>query len=262
MNFADQLGRTIILKEIPVRIVSLVPSQTELLYDLGLREEVVGITKFCIHPKEWHQTKTIIGGTKKIDFEKITTLKPDLVIGNKEEDLKEDIDKTSESFPVWVSDIKHIEAALNMIQCLGEITGRIGNAEEIIQKIKSAFDAFESLKNKKRVLYLIWRKPWMSVNADTFIHEMLVKCGFENVAKANPNRYPVLLDNELQDLRPEVIFLSSEPYPFKEKHFHELRRILPDTAFLLVDGEAFSWYGSHLIKSAVYFKELVRLFST
>jgi ABC-type Fe3+-hydroxamate transport system substrate-binding protein len=261
MIFQDQLGRKIELCKTPQRIISLVPSQTELLFDLGLEEEVVGITKFCIHPKKWHQSKVKVGGTKNINYASVKKLQPDLIIANKEENTKEEIEQLSQEFPVWISDIYHLTDALTMIKNIGEIVGRKEKAENLVKEIYSSFSEIKPLTAKPKVLYLIWRKPWMSANAETFIHEMLVKCGFMNVAQFNNQRYPVLTKNEIYCLTPEIVFLSSEPYPFKEKHIKELQEILPNSKIWLVDGEAFSWYGSHLLKSADYFKELQNLLS-
>jgi ABC-type Fe3+-hydroxamate transport system substrate-binding protein len=261
MKFTDQIGREIKINQIPKRIVSLVPSQSELLFDLEVGERVVGITKFCIHPKEWQNTKTIVGGTKNVNIEKIISLKPDLIIANKEENTKEEIESLSNVFPVWVSNILNFTDSLEMILEIGKFVGKIDESQIIVQKIKSSFSSLKPLKLKKKVLYLIWRKPWMSINSDTFIHDMLFKCGFENIVQDKSSRYPELTQNEIVHLNPEVVFLSSEPFPFKEKHIIELKSYLPNAKVLLVDGEAFSWYGSHLLKSGTYFKELIQLCS-
>src|ERR1700741_3198050 len=109
MHFIDQTGRKISIPQIPQRIISLVPSQTELLFDLGLDKEVVGITKFCVHPPEWFQTKTRVGGTKQLKIDLIKQLQPDLIIANKEENVKEQIEELEKHFPVWISDVNNLE---------------------------------------------------------------------------------------------------------------------------------------------------------
>ena len=109
--FTDQTGRKITLDKPPHRIISLVPSQTELLYDLGLHNEVIGITKFCVHPQEWFQHKTRVGGTRQINIDIIHELRPDLIIANKEENVKEQVEELAGYYPVWISDVKHLEAA-------------------------------------------------------------------------------------------------------------------------------------------------------
>lgn len=249
----DQLGRSIPINYPPQRIVSLVPSQTELLFDLGLNDEVVGITRYCIHPSSWRSQKTHIGGTKQFDFELIDALQPDLIIGNKEENYKEGIDALAAEYPVWMSDIVTLEDALNMIRSMGAITSREENANAIASTIEEKFGVLKKFSSA-RVLYLIWRKPWMAVGANTFIDHILDQLGFQNVVEAS--RYPQLQDEEIVSLNPEVIMLSSEPYPFRGKHAEELKQLLPSAKILQVDGEMFSWYGSRLRFAADYFKTL------
>lgn len=250
----DQMGREVKLDKLPHRIISLVPSQTELLFDLGLEEEIIGITKFCIHPKDKCKGKRKIGGTKQFDFELIAALRPDLIIGNKEENYKEGIERLSDSFPVWMSDVYDIEDALNMITGIGEITGKNEVAIALANKINKNFGNFTPRINKK-ALYLIWRNPYMVVGTNTFIHEMMRLCGFENVLKSQ-ERYPAISEEEITALNPEVILLSSEPYPFKEKHIHEFHKMAPKATIMLVDGEMFSWSGSRLQYTPAYFEEI------
>lgn len=258
-EYKDQMNQTIRLSAPPRRIVSLVPSQTELLYDLGLDEEVVGITKFCIHPKEWFKSKNRVGGTKNISLSKVLKLNPDLLIGNKEENEKENIESLKSQFPVWMSDIYTLQDALEMIEQIGELVGKPAKAIEISTLIKNSFDRFK-IENAERfkgkspsVLYLIWRNPYLSAGKNTFIDSILKECGLINFSKEE--RYPAI-DFNTKD-SPDYIFLSSEPYPFKEKHIEELNKIYPSSKIVLVDGEMFSWYGSRLLKATDYFKELI-----
>jgi ABC-type Fe3+-hydroxamate transport system substrate-binding protein len=236
----------------PSRIISLVPSQTELLFDLGLEKEIVGITKFCIHPKGKVENVPIVGGTKKFNFEKIAGLNPDLIIGNKEENYKEGIEELQKSYPVWMSDINDVYDALFMIQALGEITGKEEEAYEIAFAIKKEVLSYKAKLNK-RALYLIWKDPYMTIGSDTFIHEMLKIAGFKNCYE-HESRYPVLSSEDIKRASPEIILLSSEPYPFNEKHLDEFKQLCPTANVLLVDGEMFSWYGSRLRYSTEYFK--------
>ncbi len=251
--YTDQLQNTIQLKEYPRRIISLVPSQTELLFDLGLEEEVVGITKFCIHPEKWRREKTIVGGTKKFDFDAIAKLQPDLIIANKEENYLEGIKQLQQSYPVWMSDIVHLEDSYAMIHSLGELTNRASQANEWVQKIEKAFTQPFSFV-KKRVLYLIWRQPWMAAGEGTFISSMLETIGMQNAVEEE--RYPQLNNDQLQRCKPDIVFLSSEPYPFQSKHIAELNQLLPKAQVVLVDGEMFSWYGSRLAQAPDYFRQL------
>lgn len=254
-SFTDQTGRTVSLTTTPRRIVSLVPSQTELLFDLGLEEEVVGITKFCIHPPAWFYTKARVGGTKKINFSAIHQLAPDLVIANKEENDKAQIEEIANSYPVWVSDVNDLPTAYQMIEQIGLITGANVKAQALIGVIKSSFDRLSAIGYKPATAYLIWNDPYMTTGGDTFIHSMLTVAGFSNVF-ANNTRYPEVTINDLQAQNLDLLLLSSEPFPFKQKHIDQLQTLLPDVQILLVDGEMFSWYGSRLQYAANYFAEL------
>ena len=249
----DQMGSSVTLTHPPRRIVSLVPSQTELLHSYQLEDEVCGITKFCIHPAHWFERKTHVGGTKRFDFDAIARLSPDLIIGNKEENYQEGIEKLRGLYPVWMSDICDLGDALNMMKQLGSITGRDSVAAPIVQKIADDFSLLKPLRTV-RVLYLIWRKPWMAAGRNTFINDMLRRNGFENVVQAD--RYPELDDDTIRQLAPEKILLSSEPFPFRENHIAELTRISPGSEIVLVDGEMFSWYGSRLLLACNYFRTL------
>lgn len=262
MNITDQLNNTLTLSSRPKRIISLVPSQTELLYDLGLDEEVIGITKYCVHPKHWHESKIKIGGTKKLNLEKIWELEPDLIIGNKEENEKGQVQELMKSYPVWMSDIKTIEEALNMIESIGKITGKENKALKIQNDIREQFSHFKlSIRNLqqplKRVAYFIWRKPYIVAGGNTFIDHMLRVCGLENVFAENM-RYPEITPEEIQKANPSLIFLSSEPYPFNKKHIEEIQHICPAAKSTLVDGEMFSWYGSRLLYAPAYFERLLQ----
>lgn len=256
MIVTDQLGRPLELKAIPKRIVSVVPSQTELLYDLGLAEEVVGITKFCIHPQQWFRTKARVGGTKQLHLQKIRELVPDLIIANKEENVEEQILGLAGEFPVWVSDVNTLEDALQMIDSIGIVVGREEKAHQMVQQLKEAFARLPKPTTPgPSACYLIWKDPYMTVGGDTFIHDMLQRAGFTNLYAA-ATRYPEVRIGHLKEMGCEVLLLSSEPYPFHQKHIDELQALLPHTRIVLVDGELFSWYGSRLLHSPAYFEQL------
>ena len=251
-KIVDQLGIELNIPVKPLRIVSLVPSQTELLFDLGLDKHIVGVTKFCIHP-EGARTKTLIGGTKNFKFDIIESLRPDLIIGNKEENDKEGILSLRKKYPVWMSDIVSLDDALSMIRSIGELTSAQTKSETIIYSIIAGFSTLSPFPSR-RCLYLIWKNPWMAAGKNTFIDSMLSTISLINCI--NTERYPQLSDQDIIALSPEVIFLSSEPYPFKEKHIQELKTLVPVAQIILVDGELFSWYGSRLMKSPSYFNSL------
>ncbi|MFL5787188.1 MAG: ABC transporter substrate-binding protein [Flavisolibacter sp.] len=252
----DQMGREVFVENVPKRIISLVPSQTELLYDLGLGQEVIGITKFCVHPDEWFKNKTRIGGTKKLDIEKIKSLHPDLILANKEENTEEQIEELSNYFPVWISDVNNLTDALSMISSVAKITGTTDKGKHIISKIKESFQDLQSaIYNRQSACYLIWQEPYMTVGGDTFISDMMLRAGFENIFR-NKNRYPKTSIEELNELPFDVLMLSSEPFPFKQKHVEELQIKLPGKKIMLADGEYFSWYGSRMLGATDYFRSL------
>ena len=235
-----------------MRIISLVPSLTESLLDFGI-PDIVGRTKFCIHPKDQVKDIEVIGGTKNIHIEKIRALKPDLILANKEENMKEQVETLMPDFKVWVTNIENIEDNYYFLKNLGNMFNQKEKAQAFNLKI---YDIFNQYKLNKRIkaAYLIWKKPYMTMVSDTFIHHLLQQLGFDNIF-SEQKRYPVI---EMQDLdEAEIIMLSSEPYPFQEKHLEEFRAVYPDKKIIIVDGEAFSWYGTHIAKCETYYKELV-----
>ena len=254
-SYTDQTGNTISLTAIPKRIVSLVPSQTELLFDLGLHKEVVGITKFCIHPTEWFRTKTRVGGTKDLHLDTIRQLNPDLILANKEENTKEQIEALAKEYPVWMSDIKNLEGALHMIEAIGEMAGVIHKSTEIIHAIRNNFNRLKPILPAIPAAYFIWQQPYMTIGGDTFISDMMNRCGFTNIFN-DSHRYPETSIEELEKRNCKLLLLSSEPFPFKEKHIASIQILLPHTKIVLVDGEYFSWYGSRLVNAPLYFRKL------
>ena len=244
-------------KKQPARIVSLVPSQTELLYDLGLESETTGITKFCVHPAHWLRNKTRVGGTKNLNLEAIKKLAPDLVLANKEENVKEQIEALATHFPVWVTDVCNLDAALEMIEDIGMLTGKQAKAALLKHAVSNAFADLSKCEKIKifRTTYLIWQDPYLTVGGDTFINAMLEEAGFENIF-ADQKRYPEVRVDMLREAGCELLLLSSEPYPFAEKHVPPFQALLPRTKIMLVDGGLFSWYGSRLLLAPAYFKNL------
>jgi iron complex transport system substrate-binding protein len=258
-SMQDQMGHWFDFESVPNRIVSLVPSQTELLCDLGLEENLVGITKFCVHPYHLKSTRTIIGGTKKVSFEKIRNLQPDIIIANKEENTLEIVEELRQICPVWVTNIITIEDNMQMILDFGRLFNRRTEAQKWNDEIAFAHKDFEdSIKDKpiKKAAYFIWKNPWMVAGSDNFINEMLRLNRFRNIYD-DKGRYPEI---ELKKMRlegdPDLVFLSSEPFPFKEEDAFEIGRFTHHAKTVFVDGEMFSWYGSRLVKAFAYFKKL------
>ena len=229
------------------RIISLVPSLTELLIDLGLKERLIGRTRFCVHPKEEVEEIPIMGGTKNPRLDKIKAAEPDYIIANKEENRKEHIEELGKDFKVKLTDIASIEDALITIHELGK---ELQVAEEAAKLIKSINEAMEEIPNEPplRTAYFIWKDPWMTVGSDTYIHNVMQHWNLENVF-GGQDRYPKVNFYELAEKDPELILLSSEPFPFEDKHLAEFEEAFPDTRTLLVEGEWFSWYGSHMLHS-------------
>ena len=255
-EYVDQTGKHVNLESFPKRIVSVVPSQTELLYDLGLDLEVAGITKFCVHPSLWYRSKQRVGGTKKLDLDLIRRLEPDLIIANKEENEKDQVLALQDQFPVWTSDIPNLDAALEMIEQVGLITNRIMEASRINDSIKKAFSHITPVTPPVHTAYLVWQEPYMTIGGDTFIHDMMARAGFTNIF-GDKNRYPEIRLNELKGRGCDLLLLSSQPFPFSEKHAARFRELLPGVQIELVGGEMFSWYGSRLIKSPGYLNRII-----
>ena len=261
MIIKDQLNRTLSFKTIPKRIVSLVPSQTELLVDLGLINDIVGITKFCIHPYNLRKSKTIVGGTKQVNIEKIRALQPDVILCNKEENTQEMVNQLEEIAPVHVSDISNLKDTRELINLYGQLFNVNNMANSIVKKLQyleSEFLLFIKNKSIKNVAYFIWRKPWMVAGGDTIINFLLSTNKFHNIFE-DIVRYPEIKLELLKDKDLDYIFLSSEPYPFKEKHFNEIKNVLPKSQIFLVNGEYFSWYGTRLLGAFDYFKNLHKI---
>lgn len=229
------------------KIISLVPSLTELLIDLGLKDQMIGRTRFCIHPEDEVGNIEIIGGTKSPDLEKIVDLEPDFVVANKEENRKEDIDVLQKYADVRVSEIQNIQDAILEISALGLQLGVQDQAGSMIEQINKLLKKKPSSKPLS-VAYLIWKDPWMTVGHDTYIHDMLQKYDLRNIFGLQ-KRYPTTSLDEISSLDPSLILLSSEPYPFKEKHIEEIQAACPHAKIQLVNGEWFSWYGSRMLNA-------------
>lgn len=231
----------------PNSIISLVPSLTELLFDLGLGENISGRTRFCIHPKEKVENVPIVGGTKNPRLDKIRELEPDLIIANKEENRKEDIEELKRDFDVHITEIGTINEALFTIHDIGWKCGVEERARELIHDIQVRMHRVPDEK-PMTAAYMIWRDPWMTIGGDTYIHSVMEHWKLQNIF-GDKDRYPQTSLEELSLKKPDVIFLSSEPYPFKEKHIKEVGDVCKGTNIILVNGEWFSWYGSRMFRA-------------
>ena len=233
------------------RIVSLVPSLTETIAFLGAVRSLAGITRFCKYPEGIQDKTTVVGGPKDFDIEMIISLKPDVVVAVKEENNKARILALAEKLPVILFDIMHIEDAFEMMLTLGKLLGKEKEAGKTIGEIKNEFASIPNSLPKRKCLYLIWKKPWMAAGKQTFINENLEKLGLENVMEG---RYPEVKKENFEQA--DYLLLSSEPFPFRDKHRQEIQQKYPDKKVMLVDGEMFSWYGSRMRKAGNYFRNL------
>ncbi|WP_413513290.1 ABC transporter substrate-binding protein [Myroides odoratus] len=256
----DQLGCEHTFEQTPKRIVSLVPSQTETLFDLGLEDEIVGITQACIYPYHLRATKTVVGDLTKVDVEQIKLLQPDIIIVNKEETSTAIIESIQAICPVWVTDVKTLDENIKMIEAFGILFNKRTEARKWIDKIyfgqKDLMD-FVSSKPGYKAAYFVGKDPFLVAGDSTFIHELLTLNKFENVYASRAEKYPEV---EVRKIRiqgdPELVFLSSVPYPFEEEDAFEIGRFTHHGKTIFVDGEMFSWFGTHVCKAFAYFKQI------
>ncbi len=255
--FRDMLDRTVKIPFPPQRIISLVPSITETLFDLGLEKKIVGITDYCIHPKEKVKEVTKIGGTKNPNIELITDLKPDLIIADKNENTQSQVEKLMKISPVFVMDVNNYEEALSMILLLGTISDRKQTAEGMVSDIQNSFQDLQSLDHSKTVFFPIWKGPCMTINKDTYIHSMIHKIGLINAFADSDTHYPQVSDQELNDLQPDFVFLPSEPCSYTPEDVVYCKSLFPNAKVIELDGQMFAWYGSRLLKASFYLQKLV-----
>lgn len=254
--FRDHLGRALTVSYPPPRVVSLCPSLTETLFALGLRHEIVGRTEYCIHPADLVERVPTVGGTKSVSIDRVLELRPDLVIAEKEENRREDVERLAAHAPVFVVDVMSFDDALRAIRDLGEPVARDDEARMLASQIEERFDALPRAQSR-RVAYLIWRRPYRAVGRDTYIDSLLGRCGLVNVCAEMAGRYPTIALDELRQMSPELVLLSSEPFPFVAEHVAELATKLPESTIRLVDGEMFGWYGSRMLPAADYLRRFL-----
>jgi len=251
----DASGVAIELVRPPRRIVSLVPSITETLCRLGLADALVGITVYCVEPREVVSTKIRIGGEKNPDLEKIRGLEPDLVIANIEENLRDHVETLrSWSIPVWVTYPRTVAEGIRLIADLGSVTGTEARATEMLGEIEPLYERVVTAAARRppvAVFYPIWRGPYMTINRDTYIHDMLRVCGGRNVFADRSERYPAVTLDEVAAQRPAVILLPDEPFRFRRAHLADFSGYADVPAVRegrihLVDGKPFSWHGPRI----------------
>jgi ABC-type Fe3+-hydroxamate transport system substrate-binding protein len=252
----DDLQRDVSLQFPPRRIVCLCPSLTETLCALGCAGQLVGRTRYCVHPADQARQVKLVGGTRDFDVDRIRAVSPDLIIADKEENPRPAVEALADSHPVFVCDVTDYESALRAITSLGELVDRAESAAALVRDIRQAF-ARPRLGKRQRVAYLIWRDPYMAAGGGTYIHALLDKCGFNNVCAGLPGRYPEVSIELLLQLDPSWILLSSEPFPFDQSHVAELAAQLPTARVINVDGQMFGWYGSRMLAAAGYLTRLI-----
>lgn len=215
-------------------------------------DKLVGRTKFCIEPKGKIEHIPKVGGTKSIHLDLVKELAPDLIIANKEENDRSVVEDLMKEFPVCVYNIADLADALDMITHLGTLLDRQVQAHALAEHVESEFASLNRPPDLRTAAYLIWDDPIMVAGGDTFINNMMKYAGYENVF-SKLTRYPEITADLLAQQSPSTLLLSSEPFPFKEKHIAKYKEILPNTDILLVDGTYFSWYGSRLMHAPKYF---------
>jgi len=256
---SDALGRKVVVDAPARRVVSLIPSVTESLFVLGAGDRVAGCTEWCLHPKERVATVPKIGGTKNPDLAAIFALRPDLVLANKEENRRVDVEALAERVPVHISYPKSFDDTLGYMRDLGALLGIEAHVDGWVRDVEMRRAAFRaSARARRRVAYFIWRKPWMVAAGDTYIDAMLREAGFDNVFAALPGRYPEIAWADVAAAAPDLVMLSSEPFPFAEEHRDEVAHLcgIPRTRVVCASGEAFSWFG---VRGASVFDEAERL---
>jgi ABC-type Fe3+-hydroxamate transport system substrate-binding protein len=261
----DASGVALELSAPPRRIVSLIPSTTELLCSLGLAGALVAVTVYCVEPRDVVRGKTRVGGEKDPDLAAIRALAPDLVVANVEENRREDVDALrAAGVPVWVTYPRTVAEGLAMIRDLGEVTGAREAARALLDTLEPLYEQVRARTAQRapvRVFYPIWRKPWMTIGADTYVHDLLATCGGANVF-ADRTRYPTVSLDEMAGRAPDLILLPDEPFRFRRAHLRDFDAYpavpaVRDGRIRLVDGKPFSWHGPRLAEALTKLPDLL-----
>ena len=281
-DLVDTFGRAVRVADEPRRLVSLVPSLTEILFDFGRGEQVMALTDYCTEPAAEVAGKTTIGGTKNPDVAAIIDLRPDLVLAVAEENRRVDVDRLAEAgVPVYVFEPRTVRDGVallwrvaDLLGCRTEMAGRVEAIEQELAETEAAVAA----KPPVRVFCPIWKDPYMTINHDTYIHAMLAACGGDNVFADRHRRFPLAADlgrqaeaedqrheardrryprvslDEMAARRPAVILLPDEPYPFSDADLPDFAPFaevpaVRDGRVHLIDGKIVSWYGPRIGRS-------------
>ena len=258
MPLVDASGVRVVLPRPPRRIVSLIPSITEILFALGLGEAVAGCTIFCTEPADGVAGKTRVGGEKDPKLELIRELGADLVVANVEENMREHVERLRAwGIPVYVTYPRTVADGIRLVRELGELTDAEARGSEIVHDLQARLAdlrARRAGRARVRVFCPIWRHPYMTINGDTYVHDMLAECGGVNVFAGLPKRYPEVTLAEVAGVRPDVILLPDEPYRFRRAHLADFSPYpempaVRDGRVHLVDGKLLSWYGPRIARA-------------
>jgi len=258
MQFNDDLERRIYLDKAPRKIISLCPSLSETLYDLGLAECIAGRTDYCVHPQELADRVPSVGGPKSVSIDAVKKIGPDLILIVKEENDKKNIEKlTALGYKCFIFDINSVSDALKMLVKLGKIFGLEKKASKIHDNVVKGLDSIKGIGNGASFLYMVWNSPYMACATDNYINSLLNHAGLSNCLSDRLKRYVIMPLNSLKSLSPELVLLPSEPYRYTFADRAKFEKIFPAARVELVDGEMFCWYGSRMAKASEYIKKLL-----
>ncbi len=267
MRYVDALGRTLEVKSPPQRIVSLVPSLTEALFVLGVGEAVVGVSDFCVEPREAAAGKTRVGGTKAVNVARVLSLRPDLVVASAEENSRDDIrGMVQAGLPVFVTLPTTVAGAIDLLEQLAGMTGAAEAGARMVAEAREALAEVERSNEGRqpvRTFCLVWRNPWMTIGPGTYMHDFITVCGGDNVFGLRHERYPRVQLSEMAERDPEVVLLPDEPYRFEPKHVSEISAFrevsaVRDGRIYLLEGKHLCWYGPRIAGSLRYVSGLIR----
>ena len=247
-----------------MRIVSLCPSTTETLVDFGLADQLVGITRFCIHPADVVRGIRKVGGTKDPNLDRIRALRPDLVLLNEEENRKADYERLRCDLRVDATLVRRVQDVPEQLRYLGRLTGAEVRARARAQQVEEARTRLAEARvgvEGFRYAYLIWRRPYMAVGGDTYVSDLFAEAGGKNVFENAQDRYPEIDVVALRAARPDVVFLSDEPFPFKARHAAELRDEAPELRIELIGGDDCCWHGVRTLRGLALMQRLVGSFA-